>query len=268
MTAFIYPWINIGGYCEQELKMSLRSLEAHVVGNYRVFVVGDCPPRLADLVYIKHERNLVGPHIKCVDAVQKLQRVIDTPQVPDQFVYMADDIALLRPFEASDVAMPIGLCEVDEHYRMDTINDALMMRTVQALRAAGHTRVWNYETHMPRLFSKRRLQEIFAKYDPAKNHLMIPTLYFNHFWKDQKPVLLSKMDNRLARFAGKENANSFGLPLPSGQGSTKAYHLRCMHGKAFANWNDAGLCQGLVDALREHLPTKSTHETSTRAYTT
>lgn len=268
MITFVYPWINPGGYAEKELRMSLRSLGENVLGDYRVFVIGDCPATLADITYVPHDRTLTGPHAKCVDAVRKLELAIATPQIGEHFVYMADDIALLAPFHPNDVAKPVALYEVlDGQVLLNKINDALVQRTVNALRERGLKRVWYYETHMPRLFEKRKLQEVLDIYKPAENGLMIPTLYFNHHFPEQEPIILHKADNLLARCTGRESETTFG-PRPGHRAQVKAQYLNIFTGKRYLNWNDDAISQGFVDALLTLFPKKATHETSTNAYVT
>lgn len=268
MITFVYPWINPGGYAEKELRMSLRSLEDNVLGKYRVFVIGDCPATLGDIVYVKHERTLAADNAKCVDAVRKLEAAIATPQIHEHFVYMADDIALNQPFHPSDLATPVALYEVKNgQVLLNKINDALVQRTVNALRERGHQRIWYYETHMPRLFEKRKLQEVFNIYKPAENGLMVPTLYFNHFWPEQEPIILHKADNILARCTGRESETTFG-PRPGNAAAVKAHYLNIFKGKRYINWNDDALSQGFVDALLSLWPKKASHETSRTAYVT
>jgi len=268
MISFVYPWINPGGFAEKELRMSLRSLEQNVIGDYRVFVIGDCPATLADIVYVKHDRTLAVDHAKCVDAVRKLELAIATKQIGEHFVYMADDIALLAPFQPADLHERFALYEVmPGQMPLNKMNDALVLRTVNALRERGLKRVWYYETHMPRLFEKRKLQEVISLYKPAENGLMIPTLYFNHHFPEQEPTLLHKIDNVMARCIGRDSDTTFG-PHPGKPAAVKSYYLRVLKGKRYLNWNDDAISQGFVDALLTLFPTKATHETSTNAYVT
>lgn len=266
-TDIVYVWVHAGDRAVEDLRYSLRSVEENWMrGSYRVFIVGDRPPHWGDFMHLPHahesskERGLKYP--KAVDAVRKMKAILDCPQIGEQFVYMSDDVALLRPLDAEYLAVRRAALELDPAQKVGgTKWRTWIWNTYEALKQAGCTRVWNYETHLPRVFEKRRMREVIARFDPEKNHLLLPTLYFNYFHKDQPPELLHKLDNVRVVFFDTEDGLSHGRSREREPERACAYHLDRMRGKHLLCWNNNGMKDpGLFYAIHALFPRKSAFE--------
>jgi hypothetical protein len=187
--------------------------------------------------------------------------------VPEEFVHIHDDQLLLQ-----DVDMPLLRQRIARNEmvggRGDVAGSAknkdMALRTAQALREAGVSRVWNYETHLPRVFEKRKMAEVFERFKPTENRLLYSTLYFNWHWRNQPPQhILSSMDHVKVAFNNRGAADGYSVPrLPS--------HLPTIHkqeqtylamvNKRFLNYNDQGRTPELLEVLKRMFPHPSPFE--------
>lgn len=269
-TDIVYVWHHGGDRAVEDLRYSLRSVEdnwgtTRASSMARVFIVGDRPPGWGGFFHLPHEHQSSKMGVfrpKVVDAVRKMKVILDCDQITERFLYMYDDICLLQPVDAAYFERRFAVREVTNTEPISTTRHAMQgWDTVKALRQAGCTRVWNYETHLPRLFEKRRMREVIARFDPEVNRLLLPTLYFNYHYRDQEPTLLHKMDSVKAGFYGSEDANGYGRSREVDPERACRYHLQCMAGKTFLNWNDKGIKDpGLFYAMNTLWPKPSHFE--------
>lgn len=285
----VIPWINHGtpdkrGFtpANRELTYVLRSIEKHIVGTYRVTVVGDCPPNLGGIQYIPHMRRAQAElppmpngsrlYPKAVDAVDKMRLVLACPHIGEQFVYWYDDQVLHERTTAAELAQVYSIGELRGElleYRGDGSHAHLRHKqaTLQALKQAGYPApIWDFETHVPRMFTKRHMARVLDRFKPEQDRLLLPTLYYNTS-PDRigtTPHVLTKLDQVAALFRAHDTERTHGQPPP---GTDPIEHTaRLCAGKRFINWNERGMHAGLQGYLRRTFPHRSTHEDRTDAY--
>jgi hypothetical protein len=260
----VYPWIDGNAHALNDLRYSLRSLEEMWKGTFKVTIVGAKPTSLTGFWHIPMDR-LTDPHApKALDAVRKMQAILDCGQIRQRFVYMYDDICFLRPMDMDLIEQRIGMYEITPEWRIGDRakrHHLLLLNTVNALRDKGLKRVWNYETHSPRVFDKRKMAEVIDIYRPAGNRLLLPTLYFNHHWPNQPPMLMSEMPDVMARFAGRANTRFDIAPAPTADNEKAVpYYIEKMNGCRYLNWNNGGMRVGLQYARHSLFPDPSSFE--------
>lgn len=263
---FVYPWINTGPAAEKELAYSVRSVEEMYCGSFRIIIVGDCPPRMGGIIHLPHKRLPDPDRPKALDAVRKMERILACPHIQEDFCYMYDDVVLLQPTTDEHLRHLHAVREL--HGEAFTSKHGRMLTaTYQAMKAAGHGRVWNYETHTPRVFNKQRMRQVLERYRPAQGRLLLPTLYFNHHWPKATPELLSALNPIKAGFYGNP-ADPYSLPTAPTDDEVFAaahYATQC-RGRRYLNWDDRGLHPGLIRFLRNTYPNPSTCERDGRAW--
>lgn len=254
-TDIVYVWINAGPFAPDDLKYSLRSVEQNWVGNFRVSIVGDRHPGLKEFWHIPHTR-MEDPHLpKALDSVRKMEAIINTPYIQEGFVYMYDDTYLLRPMDQMYIRQRVALREIPADWSVLGTNrkhQLQLYETVKALRQHGFKRVWDYETHTPRWYEKRKMQEVIDTYRPAGNRLLLATLYYNHHYKHQEPRLLRPNDECKVVFAGRRTDGVPPAPTTNPMMAMEHYrsHIGTNH---FWNHKDGGISDVGLQYLRHSL---------------
>ena len=121
--------------------------------------------------------------IKWVDSIAKLEAIIASPHVRDDFLWMYDDTFIAAPTTFAELAVPrfghaaVSASNVSSKKR-NTWRE-VRRRTFQALEKAGlPTR--DYSTHFPTAYNRRQLAQTIEKFKPWKNPRLIESLYLNH----------------------------------------------------------------------------------------
>jgi hypothetical protein len=262
-TDIVIPWVNADAHAPHDLKYTLRSINQMWKGLYRVVLIGDKPTHLTGFKHLPMERTNDAHLPRALDAVRKIQAAIDCKEIQQRFVWTYDDIIFLRPVGMDDLTLRVGMYELTpDHMGYGSGGHRQAMRkTYQALKDRGLRRVYNYETHMPRVYEKRRLQEIIDIYRPASNRLLIPTLYFNHFHPNEEPILMKDRPDLLARFVG-ESRSPYDIPPAPTTDNERAipWYLEQLRGKRMLNWNNSGMRVGLQYTRHKLFPDESEHE--------
>lgn len=274
-TDIAYVWVHLGrDRAVEDLRYSLRSLEQNWGDGpgqtFRVFIVGDRPPHWHDMMHVPHTHESSAVNglrfPKAVDAVRKMKEILRCADIGERFLYMSDDIVLLKPTGPQYFDKLIAQSEFtgQENFSISRFGK-LMENTYKALKAYGLKRVFHYETHMPRLFEKRKMWEVIQRFDPEKNLLLLPTLYYNYHYPGQQPTLLHKLDNVKVAFLGADGPHTYPRSRHTDPELACAYHLDLMLGKRFLNWNDNGIRDhGLFYALTRMFPEPSSFEVARR----
>lgn len=263
-TDFVFVWIAPPGdaFAREDLKYAMRSLEASWVGNMRVTVVGDDPKFTGQIWHAPHERIESDLMPKALDAVRKMEAIIGLPYVQDRFVYMYDDTYFLRPVDELWLSRRRAVREVPDGWTGggSRKHQEALGNTVKCLRDNGFTRIWDYETHMPRFFEKRKMLEVIHLYKADVRRLLLPTLYFNHHYKGQEPEILSPHDDVKVMFKGRL-ANGVKPAPTTNEMKALEYYRQHIIGKHVWNHNNKGIRDPGLQHLRYTLwPNESSFE--------
>lgn len=71
-----------------------------------------------------------------------------------------------------------------------------MRRTHKAL-ASRDLPAYNYSTHLPIVFNKRKLRETFAEFDPRQNARAVESLYMNHHFNNPEKISILQYHKRV-----------------------------------------------------------------------
>jgi hypothetical protein len=239
MISYVIPYVAAAQKWE-ELRYALRSLE-----NFReeieVFIVADELPRwMKGVVLLKSDRK-TGVGSKGVDAWKKMVEIVNCKWISDDFIYAADDIYWLAE---SDLTFFGNIYAQDAFPdKNGRIWNDLWWKTYHAL-GSGKMDLVNYETHMPRLYNKHRMQEIIKRFNPAKDRLLAATLYYNIYNKE-KPIFLKEQEGVRAQIRQPE--------------FYERIETLCQ-GKVILNHNDMGLAEGLKKWISGRFNKKSRWE--------
>jgi uncharacterized radical SAM superfamily Fe-S cluster-containing enzyme len=198
-ATFVYPYLASQAV-GLELLYSVRSVERFYQGETDIWIVGDRPDW-----WLRDDRFVHCPRVKGgarVDRAHKLEVICQTPDIPDQFVWMQDDIYFVKPvtfgflataWTRSPVrasATPKPTCKRCRGFSKQKY------RTLEALAANGKT-LDDYAAHVPVVYQKEKLRVMFAKYPVAGKELVDDLLYQNEYATPDKPAVF--IGARMAR---------------------------------------------------------------------
>lgn len=195
-THFVYVYVA-GAAKWNELAVSIASIRKNFQGGYKIFCVGDAPG-VRGVIHIPVQQ-IKGLGSKPKDAINKLRVICNTPEIADDFVYMYDDVILLRPIDASFFDHTVAIEHVKDYTRhfdgaKGIIPDrgwrALFLRTFAAL-TKKKLPTYNYETHIARMLNKQKIRATFDRFgEEFLTNSLFASIYFNQHYT--KPDFLLK----------------------------------------------------------------------------
>lgn len=245
-TAFVYPY-HAAGAKGDELKYSIRSVEKFFQGAPQVWIVGDRPDWYTG-PFVHAPRITTRGHSARLDRAAKLRRILQTLQIPEEFVWMMDDIYFVEPVTAEELQRPRS----DGHITPRDLRrrrrggpwKRQKLRTWRALHERGRP-LYDYAAHMPIIYRKANLQLLFRRYDLVRTEYVDDLLYCNEFY-DEEPHPAEEVRHR-----------ECGKP-------DEATLRERLKGKLFFNHGNRAYTQAVEHILRELLPCPSTYETHTQ----
>ncbi len=235
MVDIVIPLGNGSKSENDELRILLRSIEKHGSGYRHIIVVSDYAPDWLTNVKV----------IPCGDPLQKnkdgnlitkvLKAITETDITPD-FVWSADDCALLQPLNF-EILPPICNGRNKNSFPADgTIWQRRVRRTFEFLSERGIPMNHNFESHTPQRFPSRKLIRAMRNVDYQSDiGYAIDTLFFG---------LLGIMDGFDQKLFKETCESESGWKL----------------NKMFIGYNDTAFLNGLRERLFELLPHKSRFE--------
>jgi hypothetical protein len=187
-TTFIYPYLAEAAEGD-ELLYSVRSVEKNYVGTADIWIIGDRPKWWA-----RDDRFIPCPKIKGgarIDRAHKLQTLMQRDDLPDEFVWMQDDIYFVKPlgyeftaiaWTRSDAQKPEGISDTKSGYTKQK------HLTFQALRDRGCS-LEEYGAHVPKVYRRSNLKKLFETYDMLHEQFVDDILYCNEFADPMNPPM-------------------------------------------------------------------------------
>jgi hypothetical protein len=106
--------------------------------------------------------------------------------VDDELLFMYDDTVILNPVTKADISKVVALGKIpaDPNHKWTASEPWInVMRNTMAALKRNNMSMYNFETHLPRLFNKNKLAVLFAKFGFQKRAYCFPTLYYNEYHK-------------------------------------------------------------------------------------
>lgn len=181
-----------------ELRFALRSVEKHLKGFERLFIVGEKPDWLINCVHIP-----MGDDWACRqrNIMEKIKRVCQE-NISDRFLFMNDDHFLLRPMFTESIV----------HWYHGTLKQALKLHekpnylktiqnTITALEGIGANTL-HYDIHVPIVYDKNDFPKLMDQFDwSIVPTYVIKSLYANMYshWDaeemtDNKYMMVGKIN--------------------------------------------------------------------------
>lgn len=163
---------------DMELRLSLRCLEKNAIGVDRVFIVGNCPEWVQNVVHIPAEDTYTAEN----NAFQKVLKACQNG-ISDEFLLMNDDFFLLESFDIRKYPyFARGFLDTE---KPDNSYKRSLNRTSVYLRKFNTGNV-NFEVHCPIRFNKHKvmLLEGYAEYFKKQEGVLLRSFYHNIFNSD------------------------------------------------------------------------------------
>ena len=252
MISVVIPYTTDG--CRwNELRYAVRSIAYHLQIDFKIILVSEALPTWAiNIELLEHHRNS-GKYSKVRDSWEKMRLILDSDSVSDDFLYWYDDVYLLKPANINFWSKIYANGKLDDRYRHSkNVYRSLLHGTYEAIQSVRPT-LYNFETHLPRLFNKEKMKKLMSIYEPVDKKLLAASLYFNFFY-DKQPIFLSRSDVIKAGFFGRDSFDSFASP------DTWKKAVKIMSDKFFLNHNDAGLNVALKQYIMRKFNNKCKYE--------
>lgn len=158
-----FVYICRGGENE-ELRYSLRSL-ANSFPDASVWVVGGIPKW-----YSGNKISIEQNAGKWANAVNNLNAIIESPEIPEEFVLMNDDFFIINKIDSIKhyhEGLLLDKIEKYDELKMDPNYVKKLGHTYARLQRMGVENPVSYETHTPMTMLKSRLAEVMQYCPPS-----------------------------------------------------------------------------------------------------
>lgn len=198
MTHFVYVYAKQPAIWE-ELSYSILSIKKFFKGDFEIWVYGD-DPRIRGVHWVKTERVVSIRGSKTLDINSKLLKISQNSLLPENFVYLYDDIIILRSCTEEDFKPSRAIDHVPKpgvyfgpgakpsHEWISQFVKTLTILKEEKLPT------WNYETHLARWYNREKVQQMVTKYNLLEEPLLFASLYFNNFCKEPDETIFTNPD--------------------------------------------------------------------------
>lgn len=155
-------------WSDNEIRFSLRSVQKNLKGYRNIYVVGNCPAFLQNVIHVSAE-DVFDPTVNADgNMTLKLLKACAIDDLSDDFLFMNDDFIVLKPVVASEITwMHKGdMKDRPKKYWEEQFYRKRLLRTFETLRDRMQTTL-QYDYHAPMLMNKHRFAEVMAQYDYA-----------------------------------------------------------------------------------------------------
>jgi hypothetical protein len=174
MIDIIYPLGKGSTWDNNELRYSLRSVEKHL-SNYRnVYIVGECPDWIQNVIHIPHD-DLYYPDR---NIMLKVKAAMERKEISKNAFFLNDDHFLLTSADALNYPF-----YHKGNLRQVTINPnnyyhTYITGTIHELEKRKLP-TYHFDTHTPIVFNKQQFLEVMAQYNWEELRLVMKSVYCN-----------------------------------------------------------------------------------------
>lgn len=255
--SIVIPYI-MGPYNGLELRFALRSIQKYFSTqfggphNINIFILGEKPNWLQNVVHVNTQKTEVTPFMRFLDTTRKLNIAAHMNEISNDFIYMYDDTIFLNIVSVNDIAKLRATQDmryVDFNNIKYEINKwhHLIKKCNSELVLAKKSQ-YNYETHLPRMYSREKIAALIQKYRMDENPYNFATMYFNSYFSDLKPEII-----------GERNQYKLGLYKKRSIQTIR----RMTQNQKILNFSPEAFNRDLIEYLHKKLFEKSIYEADT-----
>jgi hypothetical protein len=236
-TSIVIPLGTGSRWNDTELRYCLRSVEKHLTGYGDIFIIGEKPDWVRNVIHIPCAGYGDKTYDKERNIYTKVMAAIADKRVTDDFLFMNDDHFLLQNYEAGK--FPFYCHGWLSEYMTVTDYKNTVKNTNELLRPLGHDCLY-FDLHCPIIYNKEKFAWCVSDADWSTPFgYCIKTVYGNCVeglkaieypdFKINEPLLASKIRQLIA-------------------------------GRAWFSIGDKAFDGGIRNVLQEHYPHKSKYE--------
>ncbi len=164
---------------DNELRYSLRSVEKYLSGYRNVYLIGECPEFIQNVIHIPFADS---HHYRETRIALKIDKACQEKELSTEFLFMNDDHFLLTPYNAQTFPFYHKGSLLDELNipHLNQVYHQSLSNTLFALRKYGFPE-YNFDTHTPILINKYCFPSVvFRGYDwNIQNSYVVKSIYTN-----------------------------------------------------------------------------------------
>lgn len=216
----VIPYIK-DEFWGEELRYALRSMEKNFKEEFKVNIIGYCPPWCRNVDHIPYADDLSDPHLAFANSGTKLKIAMERFK---RFVWTADDIYFLRPINLEDIKLPrvqYDAYAVSKKEGSYTEFQKVIWATSDKLRELDLTGYFP-ASHTPKYFESDKLAKVYELFPLEEGNYERSFAYFNLFvpeksklvWRTDRISWMSRKDYKRQRDLGTAiflNHNNSGL---------------------------------------------------------
>ena len=178
------------------LNLALQSIKRYFQGDFEVRIVGLYPEGIDDdgrFVWMDVKERGESQH---TDMVRRITRALT--EKDKEFILWHDDMFAVNEVSADEIRQPRAITssilssqDSDNYYLRD------MHYTLEELRKAGITYMFNYTIHCPVMYQVDRFMKMVMQYDLENVPLDFEMLYFNLYCREPQVLKDDNNDWRL-----------------------------------------------------------------------
>lgn len=157
----LYVLGNSSKYDNLELRLSLRSLEQNAKGLESVFIVGEKPCWIKNVVHLPVDDVYTREN----NVFRKILTACDY-DISENFFFMNDDFFIMKPIDMENYPYFVNgeVVGIKNPSRYQEIQN----KTLVELQSKGITRVMDYRVHCPIIFNKQKFLMLENYYKKSK----------------------------------------------------------------------------------------------------
>lgn len=177
-TQFVWVYWH-GGANGDEIRWSVRSVEKFFRGKAAITIVGDRPPWYTGHL-IHKPRIKTRPAHGFRDTASKIHTICLHPEIRDKFVWMMDDVYLMKPVSLQELEQPraVGYSKSRKNLWLRIKGDTMAELVSRGLPTH------DYATHLPHVVEKEKLKTLVGMYNLTRELRLWEVLYGNTFRKN------------------------------------------------------------------------------------
>ena len=183
---FVWVYYHRGAK-KDEIRWSVRSVEANFKGDKKITIVGDKPPWFQG--HHIPVKRVGGPaSFKSFrDSLNKLVTAVNSPEVEDRFCWMMDDVYFVNACHDKDIATPRHMGRICERSAKRLKGNKWQRLKARTAREATGFPCWDYATHLPHVIEKDKFRHIMKAHDIPGTLWLWENIYGNTFYKNPQP---------------------------------------------------------------------------------
>jgi hypothetical protein len=160
-----------------ELRLSLRSIEKNARNLDRVFIVGNCPDWVQNVIHIPEED-------KCFPFSNHMRKVYKAIEggISENFLLMNDDFFMMKPFDVE--TYPYFIRKEMFNDKQGGLYRQMLDNTVEILHKKGINNVLGYHCHVPIIYNSDNflsLKRLWQRYERDSIGFSVRVVYGNLF---------------------------------------------------------------------------------------